>query len=55
MVIENVDKIAITEVTKVLSANNLSSEYNWMISNIDIDTARVQGLTSFKKYWRYYS
>ncbi len=47
---ENVDKTAIAEVTKVLSAIDLGSKHSWAINNTDMDIAGNLGLTGIKKY-----
>ena len=50
LAMENVDKTAIAEVAKILSAINLGNKYSWAISNADIDVTGNLGLTSIKKY-----
>ncbi len=52
LTIENTEKTAIVEVTKVLSDIDLGSKHSWAISNADMDAARDLGLTSIRKYWR---
>ncbi len=52
LAMENVDKTTIVEVAKVSSTINLGSNYNWTISNADIDAAEDLRLTGIKKYWR---
>ncbi len=52
LAMENVDKTAMAEVAKVLSAIDLGSKHSWTISNTDIDAAGDLGLISIKKYWR---
>lgn len=47
---ENIDKISIAKVAKVLNVINLSSKYSWAISNIDINITRDLELTDIKKY-----
>lgn len=49
MAIENIDKTAMAEITKVSSAINLESKYNWAISNADIDATRDLGLIAIQK------
>lgn len=49
-VLENVDKIVIAEVTKMLSAINLSNKYSQAISNTNMNITRNLRLTSIKKY-----
>ncbi len=53
LAMENVDKIAIAEVTKVLSTINRKSKYSWVISNTDMDTIEDLGWMSIKKYKKY--
>lgn len=50
LIIENINKIAIVEVAKVLSIINLNNKYNWVITNSDIDATRDPKLTGIKKY-----
>ena len=50
LVIENIDKIAIAVVMKILSVIDLNYKYNWLISNFDIDIAGDLGLDGIKKY-----
>ncbi len=40
LVIENINKIAMAEVTKVSSTIDLRNKYSWIISNIDINVAK---------------
>lgn len=47
---ENVDKIAMVMVTKILSSVDFNGRYMWTISNIDIDTTKDLGLIDIKKY-----
>ncbi len=47
---ENIDKTAMVEVAKVLTAIDLESKHSWAINNADIDIARDQGLINIKKY-----
>ena len=50
LAMENADKTAIAEITKVLSIIDLGSKYNCVISNADIDAAGNLGLIDIKKY-----
>lgn len=50
LTIKNITKIVMSEVAKVLSANDLGSKYNWVISNIDIDIVRDLRLLGIIKY-----
>ena len=47
---ENINKIALIEVVKILSLINLDGKYMWVISNVKIDAARDLGLIGIKKY-----
>lgn len=51
----NVDKIALTKITKTSSPINLNSRYIQAISNLDIDIAKNLRLIVIKKYQRYIS
>lgn len=53
LTIENMNKTAMAECEKIWSAINLEGEYNWAISNSDIDIAENWGQINIKKYWRY--
>ena len=48
--IENVDKIAMVEVTKLLSAIDFGSKYSYAMNNTDIDVAKNLKLIDIKKY-----
>ena len=50
LAIINADKTAIAKVTKVLSAIDLQSKHNWVISNTDIDAVKNLRLIGIKKY-----
>ena len=50
LAIENIDKTAMAEVTKVLSIIDLRSKHNKAISNADIDVAEDLSLIGIKKY-----
>ncbi len=46
------DTTAPAEVARVSSLVDLVGRYNWVMSNVDLNTAKELGLTSIKKYWR---
>lgn len=48
LIIENIDKIAIAKVAKVLNTINLVSKHSWTISNSDIDIVE-DILSKFKR------
>lgn len=50
MVMENVDKTAMMEISKVSSAIHFGSKYSWTIGNADMHTARELESTSIEKY-----
>lgn len=50
LAIQNIDKIVIAEVVKVLSAIDLESKYSWVISSTNMNIIRDLGLISIKKY-----
>ena len=52
LVVKNVNKIAQTEVARILSIMDLDSRYMWAISNVEIDAVRDSRLTGIKKYWK---
>lgn len=50
LAIENIDKITIAEIAKVLNTIDLHGKYNWAISNGDINAAEDLRLTNIKNY-----
>ena len=50
LAIENADKTAMAEVTKVSNAIDLGNKNSWAISNADINAARELRLIDIKKY-----
>lgn len=52
LVIEYTDKTAMAEVTKVLSANNVSSKHSQAINNTDMDATRDLKLIGIKNYFK---
>ena len=52
LVVRNADEIVLAEIRKKLSPIDLDGKYIWVISNIDIDTARDLRLIDITKYWR---
>lgn len=52
LAMENINKIPMTEVGKMLGAIDHDLKYNQAISNIDIDVTEDLELTSIKKYYK---
>ena len=52
LAIKNANKTIMAKVTKVLSAIDFESKYNWAISNADIDIVKNLRLIGIKKYLR---
>ena len=50
LVIENINKIVMTEVTIMLSAIDLGNKHSWVINNADINVVEDWGLIDIKKY-----
>ena len=42
-----------TEVVQVLSFMNFAGRYIWAMNNADLDTIKILGLTSIKKYLKH--
>lgn len=42
----------LTKVAQELSLINLTRRYIYTMSNVDLDAAKKQRLTSIKKYWK---
>ena len=51
LAIKNIDKIAMAEVAKMLSAIDFDHKYSWAISNGNIIATKNLRLTGIKKYW----
>ena len=47
---KNADKIAMTDVAKVLNVIDLRNKYSWAISNVNMDAIRDLRLIGIKKY-----